>query len=149
MARMLAFNLLFLLCVGYALARGRAPERIVALIFCAARMASDLAMSGGAYRQPEIGVLAVDGLTFAGLTAVALTADRFWPILVSAMQGVSLFAHFGRLVAQDILPQTYLNAVQLWAYPQLLLLLAGALRVDLRSRDRALGWWPFPRNDLL
>ena len=150
MIRILLFNALFLICIGYALIKGGRPERSVAIIFCAARLLSDLVLyfTGSYYQAPEIGEIAVDGMTFGALVWVALAADRFWPMLVAAMQGVSLLAHLGRLIAYDILQTVYLNAVQLWAYPQLVVLALGTARVDLRRRNIRAGWWPLASGDI-
>lgn len=151
MVRVIVFNVLFLFAIGYALARGKRPERTVALTFVGARIATDVMLGiGGSYYHhgPEYGATLVDCVTFAILLWVSLRSDRFWPLLIVAMQGVSLLAHLGKLMAYDIRQNTYLNSVQLWAYPQLLLLAIGTARVDLRAWQKRAGWWPMKRTDL-
>ena len=73
------------------------------------------------------------------------SADRFWPMPLAAMQGVSVLAHVAELIRPDLAQNVYTNAVQLWSYPQLVLLFLGTLRVDLRRYDYRLGRWPLPR----
>lgn len=146
---MLLFNLLFLAAVGLAFARGGAPERATASLFCAARLATFFTLHSYAVRfhAVEVGVLIVDVGTFVGLLFVALSTDRFWPMPVAAMQGVSILAHVAELYGRDLVPAVYMNAVQLWAYPELAVLLIGATRADFRNhgpftlRGR-LGAWP-------
>jgi hypothetical protein len=134
MSRLILFLVIWLGCCVYALARGGAPERIGATIFLAAALLS-LALSepeGSRFDSVELGVLLVDLSVLAGFLMLALKANRFWPIWMSAMQGVQVLSHFAIAVNATIIPWAYWNAQTLWSYPMLVLLAAATARHQAR-----------------
>lgn len=124
MTRLILFLVLWLGSCGYALVRGGAPERIGAAIFLAAALLSAVVQSpaGVHFHAVEIGVLLVDLGVFAGFFGLALLAERFWPIWMSAMQAVAVLSHLAIALNPKVIPWGYWNAATLWSYPMLLLL---------------------------
>ena len=57
--------------------------------------------------------------------ALALRADRFWPIWVSALLGLGVLAHLGRLAGSGTMPWAYHVVMSIWSYPILALIAAG------------------------
>jgi hypothetical protein len=100
-------------CCGFAFHRGAAPERMVAISIVLAIIATLLAdmsfpVPPGALR---VGVFCVDCIMLASLIAVALWANRFWPMLVAAMQANAVFAHVAVLFAPATSPWAYVAAI--------------------------------------
>jgi hypothetical protein len=114
----------------YALWRGGAPERIVAGLFLTAWVASIVGDFPFAARFFTVApaVLVIDGLLFAALLAVALRADRYWPMAVVSLQVIILLAHLMRVLDPELIRRVYSILINLPVYPQLLLLAAGAAR---------------------
>lgn len=144
MSRLILFLMLWLGCCVYALARGGAPERIGATIFLAAALLS-LAVSepaGSRFDSVELGVLLVDLGVLAGFMALAIKANRFWPIWMSGMQGVQVLSHFAIAVNATVIPWAYWNAQTLWSYPMLVLLAAATAwhRARLRTSGADPSW---------
>lgn len=130
MSRLILFLVLWLGSCGYALVRGGAPERIGAGIFLAAALTSAAVESpaGAHFHMVEIGVLLVDLAVLAGFFALALFAERFWPIWMSAMQAVPVLSHLAIALNPQVIPWGYWNAATLWSYPMLLLLMFATAR---------------------
>lgn len=132
-------NLLFILLLWgsffFAIVKGGRSERAVAIIMLVGVEMSHFVLSpiSVRYHGVELGVLFVDVLTFAALFAVGLTTQKFWPLWVTAMQGVGLMAHLSG-VLPDVIPYAYANAVQLWSWPMLITLSVGTW---IHMRDRA------------
>ena len=88
MVRILIYaSLLFGVC-AYAFWRGRAEERWAAAVCLLASLIS-VALLGPVqlrYSGIEIGVLAVDMVTFAAFTWIALKSERFWPLWIAGIQ---------------------------------------------------------------
>jgi hypothetical protein len=128
--RMVLFNALLLGAFAYALWHGRSDERITAAACVVASAASFLLMApqGLRYSTVEIGILAVDLLTLATFTLVALRSDRFWPLWVSGLQLVTSVAHIMKAAQPDLMPIAYAAAGRFWAYPILLIIIVGTWR---------------------
>jgi len=114
----------------YAAWRGGTPERFVATAMFAAAFATLVTYAPLSRRfvGAEYGVLAVDLALFAGLTVIALHANRYWPMAVASMQLASLIVHLGKLVDLSMGGWAYAFLLKLWAYPMLLTLLAATMR---------------------
>ena len=145
MIRFLLFNALFVGSCGYALLRGGAPERIAAALLVATIEASWLLLTPLAirFRHVELGVFFVDIALFGSLYALSLPCRRFWPIWITACQGLGMVSHLA-VFAPHVIQWAYGNAVQLWSYPMLILLGVGTYRHRQRlkrtGRDRAWIW---------
>jgi hypothetical protein len=144
MTRLILFLLVWLGCCAYALIRGGAPEKIGAAIFLAAALLSAVLEepAGSRFDSVETGVLLVDLAVLAGFVTLSLTADRFWPIWMSGMQGVQVLSHFAIAVNATVIPWAYWNAQTLWSYPMLILLAAATAwhRFRLRTRGADPSW---------
>ncbi len=91
----LIFTLVLFACCGFAFRCGAAPERIVAATLLTAASATFVAdkLFPAVPGSLRWGVFLVDATMLAMLIAIALHANRFWPILVAAMQVNTVFAH--------------------------------------------------------
>jgi hypothetical protein len=121
---------LLLLCWGYALLRGGAPERIGATIVLVGSLLTLAAVSSLAvsYASVETGVLLVDAATLVAFLILALRAERFWPIWLTALQLIGTTGHVIKLVEPDIIPRAYAFAAIFWSYLMLPLLALGTWR---------------------
>ncbi|MFS0771523.1 hypothetical protein [Sphingomonas sp. 1P08PE] len=153
MAHVLFFYGLLLLACSYAALAGGAPERVAAAILLLGTVATwVVAIAGrgyyaGQFRSAELGILAVDATMLLALLALSLSADRFWPLWLTAIHGFGVVGHIARLIAPDILTDVYKAAHALSAYPALLLLIAATRwhrrRLATEGHDRS--WsicWP-------
>lgn len=137
----LLFLVLWLGVCAYALWRGAQPERFVALIFLAAVPAGAAAYSmGGRWNGIEMGLFSVDLVMLVLLMAIALKANRYWPIAMAAMQVFQVIGHLIKLADPRMLPLAYWISNVVWAYPMLILLLLGSVRH--RNRVKRLGAEP-------
>jgi MFS superfamily sulfate permease-like transporter len=96
------------LCCSFALLRGGSPERIIAALFLIANAATFVAGTGTT--QPGVtrwGVFAVDVVMLISLGAVALRANRIWPLWITSMQLVTVLAHLSTMVRPATSPEAY------------------------------------------
>ena len=136
MTHQVVFFVLLGLCTGYALLSGGAPERIAALLFLGATALMPFVLSGqhGRYSSVEAGALTVDAVMYVALLRVALRAERYWPIWMSAMQGVQLLGHGIGLLGYKLLNLSYAIIDHMICYPMMLLLVIGVRRHQLRVK---------------
>jgi hypothetical protein len=134
----------------YALWRGGGPERVVALLLLAAALATLVAVPAQPhFSGVQTGVLMVDCALFLGLLGVAVRAERFWPLWMTALQGITVAAHGARAVNPNVIPFAYAALEAFWAYPMLALLAVATWRHHRRLRrfgtDRSWtpSWLPF------
>lgn len=109
----IVFSLMLVACCGYGIAYGGKPERTVAYMLLAAAAATALVGYGlqqprGSIRWP---VMLVDFALAAGLMWVALTANRLWPLAVTALQLITAVAHPALEVAGTTAPRAYMIAI--------------------------------------
>jgi hypothetical protein len=120
---------------AYALWRGGGPERAVASLLLAAMAATLLAARAQPlFSDVQTGVLIVDCALFLGLLGVAMRAERFWPLWMTALQGISVAGHGARAVNPNVIPFAYAALEAFWAYPMLALLAIGTWRHQLRLK---------------
>ncbi|SFP74190.1 hypothetical protein [Sphingomonas rubra] len=130
----LVFYALLLVACGHAAWRGGAPERIVAATLMAGTVATWIVAIGvggsrtGHFYHVEIGVLLVDAAMLAVLLAVALAADRFWPLWLTAIHSFGVVGHVAKAIDPAILSNVYQAAHSLTAYPGLILLILATRR---------------------
>lgn len=138
------FWLLLLVTCGYALWRGRKYERMAALVFMAATILSILGSSPLQVRYVgfETVDLIVDNAVLVALLAIALVADRFWPLWAAGLQLVDSMSHVMKALDADLLPKVYGAAERFWSYPILLILLVGVWRQHQRSQGELEGRTP-------
>lgn len=127
---------LLLLCWGYALLRGAAPERIGTTILLVGSLLTLATVSSQArsYASVEIGVFIVDAATLTAFLILALRAERFWPIWVTALQLIGTAGHIVKLVDPDLIPKAYAFAAIFWSYPMVLILALGTWRHQQRLK---------------
>jgi len=123
---------------GYALWRGGTPERLVALTFLVLGPLSGVVHSRGRpWHDVDVGVFLLDFVMLLLLVALALKANRYWPIGMAAMQVFQVLGHLIKLADPRMLPLLYWISAAVWAYPMLILLLLGTVRH--RNRVKRLG----------
>jgi hypothetical protein len=102
------FSLSLPLCCGYALFRGAKPERLISALFLAANVAT--VVTGFSEPRPEQtrwGVFAVDVGLLLALGAIALRANRIWPIWITSMQLFTVMAHIGNMMMPGVRPNAF------------------------------------------
>lgn len=112
------------------------PERVAAMLYLGAALLSVLLRPalGVKFHVLDWSLVAIDVSLLAGLLAIALWADRWWPIAATALQAVATLAH----VAKTINPGIYALGYQLMeessAYPTLIILALAIFRARQRYR---------------
>ena len=121
------FVTLLVLTTLYALWAGGGPERIGAAAYflsVAATWVIQVARSQD-WLNFEAGVFIVDVATFLIFLPLALRADRFWPLWVTAFLGLGVLGHLGKMAGPDILWWAYAVVLTIWSYPILALIALG------------------------
>jgi hypothetical protein len=131
------FTALMLVCCAYAFVGGGAPERIGAAIFLIGSVLTyvTLELSPVDFRGVEIGVFIIDVVVFAAFVLLALRANRYWPLWMSALLGLGVVAHLAMLVHPRVIPWAYAVVLSIWSYPILLLMAAGTFAHRRRLRE--------------
>ncbi|MGJ8481961.1 hypothetical protein [Sphingobium yanoikuyae] len=146
MTAIAAFLLLVAVLATHAGCRGGAPERLAAAAMLVATIATSLTNMkvALAFRDVQWSIVWIDAALLAALLAIALRANRFWPLWVAAIQCLALAAHAARAFDAGILPLAYWWIVGKLSYPMLLLLIIGTERHHQRRRqghrDPAWSW---------
>jgi hypothetical protein len=138
------FNALLLVCCLYAFVVGGRPERLGAAAYALACITSHFVYSAPPikFRSVEIGVLIVDVFVFAAFALLALRANRFWPIWVTALLGLGVLAHLARWAVPDTMRWPYQVVMSIWSYPILALIALGTFNHQRRmSRSQADKSW--------
>lgn len=138
MSHIVLFNSLLILCCGYALIRGGVPERIVAAIFLCAGPATYVALWAQpeqAFQSVEMTVLLIDTAMLVALVALAISANRYWPIWIASLQSIIVAVHGVKAFDPTLVAWTYAVASGKLAYPQLALLALGTWRHRRRQTE--------------
>lgn len=125
----LIFGIMLVSCCGFAFLRGGAPERIAATLLLLSAIGSlAVASREATFSKTEWGIFAVDCALFAGLFALAMFSNRYWPLWLAAFQLVTIWSHlaFGTLAVQ--MPLAYAIASTIWSLPMLIILASGTQR---------------------
>jgi hypothetical protein len=127
---------LLLLCWAYALRRGGGPERAGTTILLVGSLLTLATVSSqaGSYASVETGVFIVDMATLLAFLVVAVRAERFWPLWITALQLIGTSGHVVKLVDPDLMPKAYAFAAIFWSYPMVLLLALGTWRHQQRLK---------------
>ena len=130
------YLVLLIASCGYAIARGGAPERIGMAIIAGNAVLTFFLVSAPPirFRGVEIGVFSVDVLAFLGFVALALRANRFWPIWVSALQGLGVLGSLAMMLHPRVIPWAYAVVLSIWSYPILALIALGTRNHQLRLK---------------
>ena len=125
------FLIWLILCCGYALLRGGAPERagagLLVLAF-ALGLPVHWAFDAAGYRSAIAGTAAIDVALLAALVILAQRSTRFWPLWVAGWQLAAIIAHLAKLLDPGMLAVGYAIQAQIWAYPMVLATAIGAWR---------------------
>jgi hypothetical protein len=130
------FNICLLAVCAVAAWRGGGPERWTAAILfvgCAATFALPF-HRGRTYYSVETNQLAIDLICLAAFVAIALAANRYWPLWFAGVHLGSVAVHGVKGYQPDLLPVLYGLAISKAGYALLFLLLMGAMRHAERRR---------------
>jgi len=121
------FVSLLALTTLYALWAGGGPERAGAAVYALSVAATHLILATQSVRwmSIEAGVFTVDVVTFLAFIPIALRANRFWPLWVTAFLGLGVLGHLARLVGPDTFWWAYAVVLTIWSYPILALIALG------------------------
>jgi hypothetical protein len=137
------FLALLVLCTLYALWAGGGPERVGAAIYALSVVVTHLIRTANGQRwlNVQIGEFTVDAVTFLAFVIIALRANRFWPLWVSAFLGLGVLGHLGRLVGADTYWWAYAVVLTIWSYPIVATFALGTFlhrrRLALHGADRS------------
>jgi hypothetical protein len=124
----------------YAFRRGGTPEKQVATILVGIQL-TDMAYHwlGGESIYDNVDTFHAfnDGWALLALVAVALTANRFWPLWVAALQVIASFSHYARMVDLSVPPMAYAVMIRVPLWGQIFVLLLGTWNYA-RQRKAAL-----------
>jgi hypothetical protein len=122
------FITLLTLCALYALWAGGGPERVGASVYASSVVVTDLIRGANAHRWMivQVGEFTIDAVTFIIFVVIALWANRYWPIWVTALLGLGVLGHLARLAGPDIFWWAYAVSLTIWSYPIVLLFALGA-----------------------
>ena len=123
---------------AYALVRGGASERQVAIAYLVAAAVGMLASAFGGthWRGPNWNVIIVDGAFFIALVVIARHSERFWPLWAAASQLAGLLAHIPVILNPGLPKTLYVSTQPFWAFPLLGSLLLGTLWFDRARREQ-------------
>ena len=118
---------LFAACALYVILRGGAPEKVGTTILAVGSVLSVAAVSSptGRFGSVEIGVLLVDVVTLLAFLVLALRAERYWPLCVTALQAIGTAGHAAKLLDPGVIRSAYAIVLSLWGYLMLLLIAIG------------------------
>lgn len=130
MWHVMIFNTLLFMVCAYALWRGGMPERICAILLFTGVLLTVVAAPAVHWANSgvEWGVFAVDVVTLIGFTAIALHANRFWPMWFTAVHSLSVLAHATKALAPEVSPLFYATLAMGSAWPLLIILGVGTWR---------------------
>ncbi|MDE2596162.1 MAG: hypothetical protein KGL44_04705 [Sphingomonadales bacterium] len=149
-----AAAVMLLLAFVLAMLRGAAAERAMALaLFCQLPLfILDQLLTGGrdpytSYRQLEPDLFAIDLVLLALYLAVALRANRVYPLWIAGAQLIAVLAHVVKIVSGDLVPRAYASLVMVPTHFQIVMLIAGTI-AHLR-REAQYGDYPSWRQQAL
>ena len=127
------FNILMLAASTYALGWGGAPERIFVLMSVVA-LALSIHVHHDGFLKLDVDLFLVDLAFFCALYCLSLFSTRFWPIWMSALQGLTVLSH-AVILAPAPEGAGYAILEQFWAWPMEMLLIVATFR-----HQRRLTW---------
>jgi hypothetical protein len=129
------FDTMLLFSCFVAWLRGGTPERAAAALLFSAAALSWIVIGDGkrGFSHAEWGLFIVDFALALSLIGLALWADRYWPMWLSALQVVSVLMHPAFGLSQSKMAFAYAIASIFWSYPMLFILILGSIRHYKRS----------------
>jgi hypothetical protein len=134
------YTILLILCWTHAMLKGGPPERIGATVLALGSFLTVAALPNwvGHVGSVEVGILVVDLTCLAAFAVLALRADRFWPIWVTALVGVGALGHLARWFdGPEISTRVYAMSLAIWSYPMLALVAIGTFNHQRRVARKA------------
>jgi len=137
--------------VAYAMIKGGGPERSTALAYILAS-AGSLSLSffrmPGEFQIVPMHLLLTDILLLVALCAIAIRANRWWPIPVAGCQLVAVLVHAGKLLYPSMIPDSYALLTTIWSWPMVILLGLGAWAYRRRQAQGIIApdWKPSSRR---
>jgi len=124
------FNVVQLAVAFYAFRRGGAPERWVGALMLLANIATAFRPYNAAtsFGSLDAYLFGIDLLLLLAFAALALTADRFWPMWVAALQLDAVAIHMVRGIDPEMVPYVYAWLTGQIAYPMMAILAIGTTR---------------------
>ena len=117
---------------------GDEPERVIATIFVGIAITvqgyAQLAENSLSFSNTDIFYLVVDAIALSLLIAVALKANRMYPLWMAGFQIIALLAHFAKGMTEDISPIAYVILVVGPSYFQIIILAFGIWLHHRRTR---------------
>lgn len=134
----LIFFLFLFATAALAYARGGRPEKTIALSLVVATVLTFLTglLASVSFDTVEIGLLVIDIALLGVMLLVAMRADRYWPMVVAALQLILVLVHIAKVVSGDALPWVYAFVLAFWSYPILAVVMIGTWRHSRRTRRR-------------
>ena len=135
MVTVITFQVLHTLCCGYALIWGGKPERIAGILLFSAAVATVLIeapFDRFNYRDVELATLLVDTALLAALAALALRANRYWPLWMTALHANAVATHLVKFANPSLLPSVYHIAAAIMAIPMATILVIATYRHQTR-----------------
>lgn len=118
------FLVCMLLAGAYAIWRGGWPERIAAIAFVLAWLASALVHTYDAI-NPQYGMFGVDLLLLLVLVPLAILSGRHWLMVAAAIHLLGVGAHLSMMLDLRIRSLAYFRTMAIWGYVMLLAMVLG------------------------
>ncbi|WP_422346281.1 hypothetical protein [Parasphingorhabdus sp.] len=125
--RVAIFYFLFASCTLYALWRGGAPERTIAISYFATWVLDRSVhyFTPAEYAEMDPGHLVIDFIIWLLFFVVAMRARRFWPLCLVSLQTIALVAHTAKFMDVTIVPRAYFVMQYATSFPVLITLAIG------------------------
>lgn len=138
MWRIMIYGVLMWAVTIYAIRRGGGAEKLAAIGIVVNSYLTALLVSPveTQFQQVEVSIVFVDLALFLLFLLIALQSRKFWPLWLTALQGVTILGHLAPLV--HLSPWIYFRAVALWSWPMLILLGWAVRQHSLKSHPRSL-----------
>lgn len=116
--------------------RGRDHERLAAAGYLAA-WAVSLVVFRSRSEDMQWAMMSIDTCLFCLVIYIALVSDRYWPLLVAALQLLAVLTYLARSFDGAVSGWAYLTAVLVWNYLALICIGYGALTAPRRYAEIA------------
>ena len=129
---------LIVACFAFAWWRGGGPELACASVLLSMPVADKLyhaiAGEGAFFTQIDVGHFAIDIVTAALFVAIALYANRIYPLCLASFQLVAVLSHFVREISETMAPLAYSIMIVAPSYLELFVIFAAIILHMRRSR---------------
>ncbi len=126
---------------GLALFRGGIPERFVGGFLLVGSIVTYL-IADRRWMDVQFAIMWLDIAGFLVLCAVALLADRWWPLWAAGLQGLCVAIHLAFWAQHRVISLTYMTALNIIGYAVFLALAAGTVAHMRRRRLTSAGQGP-------